>query len=150
MLEKIPHGLDEIVRIYGHVNDRDFETANIILFELPYTMMFCGHRVHRSRCHRLAVDHFIAALSKIKELELAALACNYGGIYNRRNARGLNRLSTHSWGIAIDLEPELYPLGSHNRFPAIIVKAFTDVGFLYGGDFKGRKDPMHFQLCTGY
>ena len=76
---------------------------------------------------------------------------NYGGIYAARSIRGQSsHPSTHSWGIAIDLEPEKYPLGSTSRFPDTVVKIFQDAGFFYGGDFKARKDPMHFQFCKGY
>jgi len=64
--------------------------------------------------------------------------------------RGGSHPSTHSWGIAIDLEPDRYPLGCKERFPEEVVKVFRNHGFFYGGDFKDRKDPMHFQLVTGY
>jgi hypothetical protein len=31
-----------------------------------------------------------------------------------------------------------------------VVAVFEHFGFLWGGDFRGRPDPMHFQYATGY
>jgi hypothetical protein len=73
----------------------------------------------------------------------------YGGAFVQRTIRGSSHPSLHSWGIAIDISPELYPLGSLSRMPDWFVAAFTGQGFFYGGDFGGRKDPQHFQFATG-
>lgn len=155
MLARIPNSLDQIIHIFGSIDDPAFEADNIVFFELPYPLIYDGAPLHRARCHRLAVDHFTAAFGKIKSLIQQGSArendCNeYGGIYCRRAIRGTSHPSTHSWGIAIDLEPLRYPLGSADRFPDAIVNAFKSCGFFYGGDFLSRRDPMHFQLCTGY
>jgi hypothetical protein len=156
VLQKAPNGLDEIIAIFGSIDDPDFESKNIVLFDLPYPLLYAGQPVHKARCHRLAVDNFVEALGKVQALmldhECKETDCDeYGGIYCRRAIRGYaSHASAHSWGIAIDLEPERYPLGSTKRFPDPIVDAFRACGFFYGGDFETRKDPMHFQLCTGY
>ena len=159
MLAKIPHGLSGIVQTFGSIKDPKFEAKNIVFFDLPYPLKYDGATVVRARCHRLAVDHFIAAFKNVQAAGLASRFVEFNGIYERRAIRGsVGRASTHSWGIAIDMEAfdvrvgdqTTYPLGSKRRFPEAIVKAFTSVGFVYGGDFTGRKDPMHFQLATGY
>lgn len=72
------------------------------------------------------------------------------GTFNFRKIRGSRRaISTHAYGAAIDFDAEKFPLGSAARMPEWFVQCFTDVGFVYGGDFKGRKDPMHFQFARG-
>lgn len=150
MLDHIPCGLTEIRQVFGCPEDPDFK-LNLITFTLPYPLLYMGKPVPRATGHRLARDHFVAALEGVKAAGLADQVQNYGGIYAPRSMRGIaNCPSTHTWGIAIDLEPECYPLGSDERFPDEIVEIFRKFGFFYGGDFTRRKDPMHFQLCTGY
>lgn len=149
MLSRTPNGLHDIIVTFGALGP-DFEAKNIVLFDLPYPMLYDGNIVKRSRCHRLVVDNFIAVFREIEKKNLTGQVMNYGGIYNARPIRGATKASTHSWGIAIDLEPSKYPLGSSRRFDPQIVEIFKRHGFFYGGDFAKRKDPMHFQFATGY
>lgn len=78
---------------------------------------------------------------------------NFGGSYNYRPIRGSSRLSTHAFGAGLDLDPvnnPLIPVGQPNiyRMPKIAVDAFADVGAYWGDNYKGRKDPMHFQFAN--
>ncbi len=57
---------------------------------------------------------------------------------------------THSSGIAIDLNPETNRTGTPGDMDPQIVAVFKQHGFKWGGDWLGRKDPMHFQYCSGY
>lgn len=151
MTLKPPNGLDEIIDVFGSLDVPDFEARNIVSFTLPYPLFFEGKKVLRSRCHYMMVEPFVAVFKALKKRNLDGQVQNYGGIYNHRSIIGQqSHPSTHSWGIAIDLEPQLYPLGSGKRFSKDVVDVFADSGFFYGGDFKSRKDPMHFQFCTGY
>lgn len=155
MLEKIPNGLVEIKKTFGDPADPSFEKENIILFDLPYPMRYGDIAVKRSRGHRLAVEHFIGALTVVRELidahEIELYQCDeYGGIYNFRAKRGNPMPSTHCWGIAIDLEAVTMRRGTDLRLPQPVIDAFAKFGFAYGGDFHGVKDPMHFQLALGY
>jgi D-alanyl-D-alanine carboxypeptidase-like protein len=151
MLQTTPVGLDEIIAAFGRIEEPTFEAAHIVSFDLPYPLLYAGQTVSRARCHRLLVQNFQKAFYDLAQAGLADQVKNYGGIYARRAIRGqAAHPSTHSWGIAIDLEPADYPLGSSKRFPDQVVQIFADAGFFYGGDFKSRKDPMHFQFAKGY
>ncbi len=151
MLETTPVGLDEIIDTFGHLDTPNFEARYIEAFTLPYPLFYEGEKVTRARCHYLIVENFQKAFEDIKAASLQDQVQNYGGIYAVRAIRGKStHPSTHSWGIAIDLEPEKYALGSSQRFSDAVVQIFQNAGFFYGGDFKGRKDPMHFQFCEGY
>lgn len=151
MLTQIPVGLDEIIYTFGNLDEVQFETNNIVMFSLPYPLMYEGTQVTRARCHKLVVENFQSVFEAIMAARLDEEVKNYSGIYARRSIRGAgSHPSTHSWGIAIDLEAEKYPLGSTQRFPDEVVQIFQNAGFFYGGDFMSRKDPMHFQLCKGY
>jgi len=145
---EVPNGLDAIIETFGSLDDPAFEDKNIVLFDLPYPLLYDGREVKRTRCHRLMVEIFQEVFREIEARDLISEAKNYGGIYAKRGIRGReSHPSTHCWGIAIDLEPKKYPLGSLERMPDELVEIFTDKGFVYGGDFRGRKDPQHYQFC---
>lgn len=80
------------------------------------------------------------------------------GTFNWRKVRGTNRLSTHSFGIAIDLNVkysnywqwdcrcinEDVELKYKNRIPQLIVDIFEKHGFIWGGKWY-HYDTMHFE-----
>ncbi len=75
---------------------------------------------------------------------------NYGGTFNYRKIRGSSAVSLHGLAIAIDMAPGANGLGkTTTSLPEWYIDCFRDHGFFWGGDFKGRKDPMHFQFATG-
>ena len=150
MLKRIPDGYAEILDTFGNPLLAGWG-VNLVTFSLPFSLRYMEHIIRRATCHVKAQEHFLQAFENIKCEGLEEHVREYGGIYSARTKRGSNgQLSTHAFGIAIDLCPSQYPLGSDKRLPAEVISCFTKVGFFYGGDFNGRKDPMHFQLCTGY
>lgn len=78
--------------------------------------------------------------------------------YNYRPIRGLDKLSAHSYGIAIDLNSSLSDYWAWNqreinensriiwesRIPLELVKIFEDNGFIWGGRWY-HYDTMHFE-----
>ncbi|MEM7037916.1 MAG: M15 family metallopeptidase, partial [Bacteroidota bacterium] len=82
---------------------------------------------------------------------------NPGGTFNWRTIAGTDRLSAHSFGIAIDINvahsnywrwaPEFKsgaPLKYRNKIPMEIVAAFEKEGFIWGGKWF-HYDTMHFE-----
>jgi len=79
-----------------------------------------------------------------------------GGAFAWRPIAGANRLSPHSWGIAIDLNPrhgaywrDRKKTGSEveamrNNYPQEIVEIFEKHGFIWGGKWS-HFDLMHFE-----
>ena len=125
MLTDIPVGLDEIIETFGSLDTPNFESRYIVPFTLPYPLFYEGTKVTRARCHHLIVENFQKVFADIQAAGLQQEAKNYSGIYNRRAIRGQSlHPSAHSWGIAIDLEAEKYPLGSSRRFPAATIWTF--------------------------
>jgi hypothetical protein len=75
----------------------------------------------------------------------------YGGGYNFRLKRGLEGLSMHAYGAAVDFDPERNPLGKKhgpNMMPHPVIDAFAAEGWVWGGTFKKRPDCMHFQATA--
>jgi hypothetical protein len=72
------------------------------------------------------------------------------GAFNYRPVRGSSTLSNHARGAAIDWAADYNPLGqdwhpSHGMLPVEFIQAFQAEGWRWGGLYKGRKDPMHFE-----
>ena len=71
----------------------------------------------------------------------------FGGCFIIRDVRGMpGKPSTHSYGLALDFNEQEMPLGAASKWSDAFVKAFTDAGFTWGGNFK-RLDPQHFSLA---
>lgn len=103
------------------------------------------------------------ALSKVsKELDLLTqnepnllkFLTNIAGTYKYRKIASTNRLSAHSWGIAIDLntkysnywlwDKKIGRKKPKNKIPIEIVKIFEQNGFIWGGRWE-HYDTMHFE-----
>ena len=102
-------------------------------------------------CHKLLQPVFEMAFQAILDAGLRSQVTSFGGCFSFRPQRMGAKLSTHSWGIAIDLNPESNQQGTAGKMDARIVSIFQDLGFTWGGEWHGRaRDPMHFQFCCGY
>ena len=85
----------------------------------------------------------------IEPLEGGALD-DWGYCY--RMVRGTtDKLSNHSSGTAIDLNATKHPLGKVGTFDAAKVPMIRALakkyGLTWGGDYKNRKDEMHFEIA---
>lgn len=122
---------------------------------------FCGRTIQFNSHNGAA-----AALAKVgqkldkllsRKPELRSYVFPLGGVYTRRNIAGTQRLSPHSWGIALDLNPQYgaYWLWKKNQpgcdiislrlaYPLEIVTIFEEEGFIWGGKWS-HYDLMHFE-----
>jgi len=70
--------------------------------------------------------------------------------FANRAIRGSSTPSNHSWGLAVDLDAPLNPMTSDPRASHTIGSYASGVaaryGFRWGGDYRGRKDFMHFEF----
>lgn len=85
----------------------------------------------------------------IEPLEGGALD-DWGYCY--RMVRGTtDKLSNHSSGTAIDLNASKHPLGQLGTFDTAKVPMLRALahkyGLTWGGDYKNRKDEMHFEIA---
>lgn len=129
-----------------------WESKYIIRVPLPHPTPLAWSPetlVSRVAVHRDIADLTRETFAAIDDAGLWAKLGPYGGGYAPRMKRGAASPSLHSWGIAFDWSPSRYPLGSTRRFPAAVVDVWRSFGWIYGGDFRGRKDPMHWQFARG-
>ena len=155
-----PNGRPAVIRTFGNPieyveNKEAWErlilTAVPLRYPLPYA--YGSATITLARGHRLVIGLIVEALARCHEAGVADDRLLYGGIYCWRAIRGFSSLSMHTWGIAIDLAPQLNPLGTPWRddgvmLPSIVIAIFEDLGFTWGGRWS-RPDPQHFQFASG-
>jgi len=123
-------------------------------FDLQRQMVQFYLQGHSIWIHRKALPAF-------KQVNAAIADMNYRirepvGSWVWRDIAGTDLLSTHAFGIAVDINPTTNPrCGVTNRhccyyqlvtdMPPSFVQAFKDAGFIWGGDWKEHPDPMHFE-----
>lgn len=98
------------------------------------------------------VERLKAALKE--DPKLAPFFKDIGGTWQWRTIARSKALSTHAWGIAIDLNVERgyywrwqrpkLPLKWRNKVPQAVVDAFEAEGFIWGGRWL-HYDTMHFE-----
>lgn len=158
-----PNGLPAILATFGNIFefiredgnlDPRWEESQLGRVPLPFPIALSwdlSQSVKGVQCHVKLIDTLAGVFKAIDEKGLKNSIRTYGGCFSFRSKRTSGKLSTHSWGIAIDLNPDSNPLGSSGDMDPAVVDVFQEFGFKWGGDWAGRsKDPMHFQFCTGY
>lgn len=122
----------------------------------PFRMTYDGKPIKAIQFHQRAAPALSAALAAIWEhygrdqKKIDALGISkYAGSYNPRKIRGsATKWSNHAYGAAIDLNAEENGLYAKGNMPQPVIDAFKAQGALWGGDYTGRKDPMHFEFCS--
>jgi hypothetical protein len=158
-----PHGLDQILATFGnifdyithdHTLDPRWQSEFLGRVALPFAIPLSWdltRTVTQITCHKLLTSVMSEMFTNIQTAGLQPKITSFGGCFCFRPQRTGTKLSAHSWGIAIDLNPEANAQGTAGNMDQDVVSIFRDAGFEWGGDWKGKvRDPMHFQFCTGY
>ena len=148
---------NEIIYKYGKP---DQNGTYLVSIKLPYPMRLAwdkNTKVNTIRCHKLVAQNFTNVfndllnhygLAKIQELGIDL----FGGCFNFRAMRGGSDYSRHSWGIAIDLDPERNQLKETSktaRFARPEYKPMIDIFYKHGFVNLGVEknyDWMHFEI----
>ncbi len=130
----------EIIKKYGQPNESG---TYLVTLKLPYPMRLAWDKsvkVTKIRCHKAVASALGYVLQDIY-LEygydkIVSLGIDlYGGCFNYRKMRGGSDWSRHSWGIAIDLDPErnlLHETSKTARFARPEYKKMIDCFYRYG------------------
>jgi D-alanyl-D-alanine carboxypeptidase len=150
----------EIIAKYGKPTQNG--SPYLTTIKLPYPMRLAWDKkvsVNKMSCHKLLVNNFTNVFNELLAhyglAELQRLEIDiFGGCFNFRAMRGGSDYSTHSWAIAIDLNPEKNTLQmrySQSQFSkpeyAKMHEIFEKNGFINLGKTKGY-DTMHFQISA--
>jgi len=149
---------NQIIAKYGVPNETG--AGYLTRIKLPYPMFLnwaTSTYVTKMSCHKLVAQNFLNVfddllshygIDEIKRLQID----DFGGCFNYRKMRGGTEFSTHSWGIAIDLDPDrnlLRETSKTARFARPEYKPMIDIFYCHGFESLGVEknyDWMHFQI----
>lgn len=141
-----PDGLGQILATFGDIHsyirpggslDPRWQADYIANVILPFPLQLSWNHsqsVSRMTCHKRLAATFAAVFVLLQERGLQPKICSFGGCFTFRQQRTGAKLSTHCWGIAIDLNPETNPQGSSGDMDAGVIEIFRGAGFEWGGD----------------
>lgn len=96
--------------------------------------------------NKVVRDVLEMTLRKLIEFGLHTEIVSFDGVFNIRPKRGSSGISTHAWGIAIDLNAATNPFRGKVTWSAAFVKVWRDIGWICGADWSAAsRDGMHFQ-----
>jgi hypothetical protein len=149
-------------KIYGGLTRKEAEANLARLTFLGKTLS-----VHRDIIPPLNRVEAAIREAAAEDGETAAFLASIGqvGGYNWREIQGTERMSSHSWGLAVDIQPAeiggksiywrwerdrnsnwiLIPLEKRWNPPDTVIRAFENEGFIWGGKW-GLFDNMHFEF----
>lgn len=141
---------------YGDFHSKAWGTLNLVHMAAPFQMYYDKKPIPSILVHRKIQAALTLAFVEIWEKcghdqhrVDATGASDYGGCFNIRNIAGSNNWSNHSWAAAIDLSPTRNGFNTgHGTMPQLVIDAFKRQGALWGGDYHGRTDPMHFEFVS--
>lgn len=135
---------------------------NLVRIKLPYPMRIAWDpkvSVNSMQCHKLVADQLIFIFNDLLAHyglpELQRLGIDlFGGCYNFRQMRGGTSWSRHSWGIAVDLDPErngLKTIWNKSQFSKPEYQPMVEIFYKYGFFNLGKeqnRDAMHFEVAS--
>lgn len=140
----------------NHGPSAKWEAANLVRIKPPFQMYYAKAPVKTITVHRKIADAVLAAFNDIwiacgkdqKKVDKTG-ASDWGGCYNFRVIAGSSNLSNHAFACAVDLSPRTNGFNTgKGTISNIVVDAFKRQGAFWGGDYKNRTDPMHFEFVT--
>jgi len=166
-------GQRDVRAIYGHCGEskisKKWKKKNLVTVKGLPGHFNRWHKLNKPGDCRLYEVHYkmvpalIEALSRCDDYGVIG-EIDRIGVFKWRKMRTSQRLSMHSWAIALDINPQNNKLRRFKRGEApepfsdewratwpsglseSIARAFEEAGFLWGGRWETTPDPMHFQL----
>ena len=140
---------------YGDPTDVQFQYKHMIMWDVPANLEI-GMIPKRIFCNKDMIGPLSQAFKNLIDRGFVKELKTWDGCFNIRNKRGLQSMSLHSWGIAIDMNASDNALGKTREelirlgrkpFSDGFLQCFRDAGFDCGADWSKRPDFMHVQLA---
>lgn len=145
--------------LFGNPNSSAWVAKNTTRVAVPWDMRMGDIPIRSIMINKIAAPSLATVLQSIWQrcgksqsaIHLAGCDC-FSGSYAVRPIRGGHTPSMHSYALAIDINAPANPLGAGPdramfHQDSIVVQEFKRAGWVWGGDWHGRPDPMHFQYA---
>ena len=158
MAAKLPKQ-SECLKLFGNPKGSTWQARNTVRVPVPWAMSMGDIPIKNIQINKIAADSLARVLQKIwdrcdhTQSKIHAAGCDcFSGSFNIRPIRGSHVPSMHSYALAIDINAPANPLGAdeaHTMFKhdSLVVRAFKEEGWVWGGDWHGRRDAMHMQFA---
>ncbi len=129
----------------------DWKRTNLIEIKVPQLSRVRDGRT-KVLVHRLVAERFRELWAKWEHKRVLDRVLTWHGAFVPRLIRGKTVLSNHAFGTAFDINMKWNRLGHQ---PALVreqgsvrelVPFANELGFYWGGHYRGRLDGMHFEL----
>lgn len=145
------------IDFYGNFHSPGWQELNLTHFIPPFVMYYQKQLMkHGILCHHKIVPALTLVFNEIwdnchriqADVDKTG-ASDFGGCFNIRPIAGSGNWSNHSWACALDLSPGTNGFNAgHGSISNVVVTAFKRQNFRWGGDYRGRTDPMHFEAVS--
>lgn len=136
------------IRILGN-----WQQENIVMVEVPQLAQIRRPVGPRRAMHRRAAESIVKLWSAWEEAGLLHLVRTFDGLFNPRVIGKSTVPSLHAFGVAFDINAgwnswggQPAPVGAEGSV-RLLVPIANELGFFWGGHYRGKKDGMHFELA---
>lgn len=142
---------------YGDFHSAKWQSQYLTRIVAPFPMYYSKALMKTGfLVNKKCAGAFLAVFNEIwnecdhdlKKLNATGIS-DFGGCFNIRPIAGSNNWSNHSWACAADFSPATNGFNvKKTTLQGIVVDTFKSHGARWGGDYKNRKDPMHFEFVS--
>ena len=146
----------ECLKLFGNPNGVGWQAKNTVRVPVPWKMSMGDIPIRKIQINKIAADSLARVLTNIwnrcgqTQSAIHSAGCDcFSGSFNIRPIRGGHTASMHSYALAIDINAPANPLGAPEhetlfKHDSLVVRAFKEEGWVWGGDWVTRRDGMHF------
>ena len=146
----------ECLRLFGNPSSNGWQSKNTVRVPVPWRMSMGDIPIKSIQINKVAADSLARVIAKIwdrcgqTQSAIHAAGCDcFSGSFAVRPIRGSTAPSMHSYALAIDFNAPANPLGAPEsktlfKPSSLVVKAFAEEKWIWGGNWVSRRDAMHF------
>ena len=150
----------ECLKKFGNPFADGWAAKHLVRVTPPYAIAMGDVHIPAISINKIAAESLTRVLARILDLcdhdpkKIAAGHCNcFSGSFALRSIRGKSAISMHAFGLAIDFDAPNNGLGQPKKKTffkpdSVLVRAFKEEGWVWGGDWHGRRDAMHVQAAV--
>jgi hypothetical protein len=149
----------DCLRLFGNPSAPGWTSEHLVPIATPFAMHMDEIPIHSIKVNKIAAASLSRVLTTIwnacghDQARVGECGCDvYSGCFAVRPIRGGRSPSMHSFGLAIDINAPENQLAAPARdtlfqSDSVVTRAFKAEGWIWGGDWRGRRDAMHFQAA---